>query len=115
MVRVNLTSIACTALVQSYPGMVVCRFLLGITEAPVSVHTRTGRCCAFLTVSRLVLSRSDIYLIHLLYPKRSCRSNRHVICSPDSGNWVRWVDCCRCLLWSRPSKGIVRMAMVWQS
>jgi len=25
---------ACTALVQNYAGLVVCRFLLGITEAP---------------------------------------------------------------------------------
>lgn len=27
---------ACTALVQNYGGLVACRFLLGITEAPVS-------------------------------------------------------------------------------
>ena len=27
----------CTALVQNYAGLVACRFLLGITEAPVSI------------------------------------------------------------------------------
>lgn len=34
----------CTALVQNYQGLVACRFLLGITEAPVSTanDTRTN-------------------------------------------------------------------------
>jgi MFS family permease len=34
MLLLLIVCIACTALVKSYAGLVVCRFFLGITEAP---------------------------------------------------------------------------------
>jgi MFS family permease len=35
----------CTALVTNYAGLVVCRFFLGITEAPVSLSQAVTRSC----------------------------------------------------------------------
>jgi len=43
----------CTALVQSYGGLVACRFLLGITEAPVSIYPSTQ--CSLWSEIGLVL------------------------------------------------------------
>lgn len=57
---------ACTALVQSFGGIVAARFFLGITEAPVSQFAAS---VTFASADeRLVLSRCDLHAFHLLHP-----------------------------------------------
>lgn len=51
---------ACTALVKSYGGLVACRFLLGITEAPVG-DLKIGYVVQRLMRVYLVLSRRYLH------------------------------------------------------
>ena len=62
---------ACAGAVHSYSGLVVVRFFLGITEAPVSPTCSLYSCLIhFQLTLRAVLPRCNVHARHILYQKR---------------------------------------------
>jgi hypothetical protein len=59
----------CTALVQSFGGLVACRFFLGITEVRLTPQRRI-RPVGLIHYQGTVLSRSNVYAIHILHSER---------------------------------------------
>lgn len=104
-----MVCIACTALVKSYAGLVVCRFFLGITEAPFYPGA-TYMLSIFYTRKGKPFSRV-IFPAVLMVNRGRCSYCRSLL-RADSRHWLLWSYRRWCLCrhgWSGWSR---RMAMV---
>lgn len=75
---------ACTGLVQNYAGMVACRFMLGVTEAPVRIN---GVYKLLWSKIATVLSWCDIHDFNLLHTQGSCHAHCTFILRLDLSYW----------------------------
>jgi len=82
---------ACTGLVQNYSGMVACRFMLGVTEAPVRIYSAHSLLWFNITA---VLSWRDIYAFDFLHSQRSRNPHCTFVLRPDLSYWFLWPDRC---------------------
>jgi hypothetical protein len=127
-IKVNI-DIGCTALVQSYPGLVICRFLLGITEAPVSPpHPPKSydkwmksndlsstqeqfTSCLYFTLEKVHSVRSA-YKLSTNTGNRTCLPHCHPLSCPNQRHRIFLSHCCRCICRTWWGTWFVRMALV---
>lgn len=74
-------SIVCllTFLANDFGGMLACRFLLGVTEAPVSILRLVAQAKIVRLIQMTVLPGCSLPVVALLHQERDCNSNGYLL------------------------------------